>query len=301
MPIVIPRDLPAFDVLNRENIFVMTSARAKMQDIRPIELAIVNLMPTKVETETQIMRLLGNSPLQINVTLIRTRSYTGTHISSEHLERFYQTFDEVKNQNFDGLIVTGAPVETMEFEQVKYWDELKEIMDFADKRVTSSLFICWGAQAALKFYYGIEKVSLPQKMFGIFPFRAVNEYEQLLKGMDDTFYVPMSRNSAVDEKQLAQCRDIKILAANEKYGAAIAKSNDDSKFFFFGHSEYDRETLDREYRRDLAKGLKISAPVNYYNADGTINFCWKSTANLLFYNWLNYYVYQVTPYDFAGR
>lgn len=300
MPIIIPKDLPAFSVLTNENIFVMTESRAMSQDIRPIEIAIVNLMPTKIETETQLMRLLGNTLLQVNVTLIATESYKSKNTSEAHLKRFYKTFEEIKDKHFDGMIITGAPVETMEYDEVKYWDELKRIMDFADSNVTSTINICWGAQAALHYYYGIEKVAFEKKLFGVFPYSAENEYELLLKGMDDIFYIPMSRHTTVDEDAVRKHDELEVLASNKEQGIAIIKSKDNRRFFFMGHSEYDRDTLKSEYLRDRDKGLSIDMPANYFR-DGNVDDVvvkWKSTANLLFYNWLNYYVYQVTPYEF---
>lgn len=298
MPIVIPKNLPAYKVLKEENIFVMNISRAARQDIRPIEIAILNLMPTKIETEIQLMRLLSNSPLQVNITLLNTASYKSKNIEDSHLASFYQPFDSVKNKRFDGLIVTGAPVEKMDYNEVQYWDELTQIFDFAESNVTSTIFICWGAQAALHYYYGINKYPLPKKAFGIFINRAENEYEPLLKGMNDSFGVPHSRYTAIDEKALRSNKNLSVIASSPEVGISIAKSKDNKKFFFFGHSEYDRETLKKEYIRDLDKGLDIDMPNNYF-IDKDINridFSWNSTGNLLFYNWLNYYVYQVTPY-----
>lgn len=299
MPIVIPKDIPAFPVLKKENVFVMPKKRAEAQDIRPIEIAIVNLMPTKVETETQLMRLLANTPLQVNLTLIKTATYKSTNVSVDHMERFYKTFDEISDMKFDGMIVTGAPVETMDFDEVIYWDELKKIMDFADKKVTSTIYICWGAQAAMYHYYGIEKKPLSKKLFGIFPNRAAVQYDPLLKGLNDTFNVPHSRHTEIDADAVRKEKKLRVLAEGDDCGLSIVKSRDDKKFFFFGHSEYDRETLKNEYLRDKAKGLSIDQPKNYF-INGNVNeidFSWKSTANLLFYNWLNHYVYQVTPFN----
>ncbi len=299
MPIVIPKDIPAFPVLKKENVFVMPKKRAEAQDIRPIEIAIVNLMPTKVETETQLMRLLANTPLQVNLTLIKTATYKSTNVSVDHMERFYKTFDEISDMKFDGMIVTGAPVETMEFDEVIYWEELKKIMDFADKKVTSTIYICWGAQAAMYHYYGIEKKPLPKKLFGIFPNKAAVQYDPLLKGLNDTFNVPHSRHTEIDADAVRSEKKLRVLAEGEDCGLSIVKSRDDKKFFFFGHSEYDRETLKNEYLRDKAKGLSIDQPKNYF-INGNVNeidFSWKATANLLFYNWLNHYVYQVTPFN----
>ncbi|MBR2349730.1 MAG: homoserine O-succinyltransferase [Clostridia bacterium] len=299
MPIVIPREIPAFPVLKKENVFVMPVKRAAAQDIRPIEIALVNLMPTKVETETQIMRLLANTPLQVNLTLIKTATYKSTNVSVDHMERFYKTFDEIKDQKFDGMIITGAPVENMEFDDVLYWEELKEILDYADKNVTSTIYICWGAQAALHHYFGIDKIALPKKMFGIFPNKATVQYDPLLKGLNDTFNIPHSRHTRIDEDAVRREKKLRVLAEGEDCGLSIVKTRDDKKFFFFGHSEYDRETLKNEYLRDKAKGLSIEQPKNYF-IDGNIHnidYSWNSTANLLFYNWLNHYVYQVTPFN----
>ena len=299
MPIVIPKTLPAFKVLSNENIFVMPKVRAESQDIRPIEICIVNLMPTKIETETQLMRLLGNSSLQINVTLVGTESYKGHFTSESHMETFYTTFSKIKNRKFDGMIITGAPVEKIEFNEIKYWKELQEIMDWAETNVTSTIYICWAAYAALHHYYNIDKIVLDKKMFGIYPVRICDEYEQLLKGMDDTMYVPMSRYLTVDPNTVASNPNLKILGYGDDCGIAMIKSIDNKKFFLTGHSEYDRETLKSEYLRDVDKGLDIEKPLNYF-IDGDINkidMKWKSTANLIYYNWLNYYVYQVTPYE----
>ncbi len=298
MPIVIPRGLPAFESLQSEKIFVMDNKRAVGQDIRPIEIAILNLMPTKETTETQLMRLLSNSPLQINVTLIKTDTYAPTHVADDHMTRFYKSLDEIKKMKFDGMIVTGAPVETLPFEEVKYWHELEQIIDFADKNVTSTIYICWGAQAALYHKFGINKHILDKKLFGIFPTHAVVKNDMLLKGMDDTFYIPSSRHTAIDETALRENPNIKILAEGDETGVAIAKTLDNKSFFFTGHSEYDRYTLRNEYLRDLEKGLSIERPKNYFANDDVdkVDMKWRSTADLLFYNWLNYYVYQVTPY-----
>ena len=298
MPIVIPRGLPAFESLQSEKIFVMDNKRAVGQDIRPIEIAILNLMPTKETTETQLMRLLSNSPLQINVTLIKTDTYAPTHVADDHMTRFYKSLDEINKMNFDGLSVTGAPVETLPFEEVKYWHELEQIIDFADKNVTSTIYICWGAQAALYHKFGINKHILDKKLFGIFPTHAVVKNDMLLKGMDDTFYIPSSRHTAIDETALRENPNIKVLAEGDETGVAIAKTLDNKSFFFTGHSEYDRYTLRNEYLRDLEKGLSIERPKNYFANDDVdkVDMKWRSTANLLFYNWLNYYVYQVTPY-----
>ncbi len=300
MPIVIPKSLPAHDILSEENIFVMSHARASEQDIRPIEIAIVNLMPTKVDTETQLMRLLGNSPLQVNVTLVNTDSYVSKNTPPEHMRKFYKTFAEIRNRHFDGMIITGAPVETLPFEDVAYWRELQGIMDYADKYITSTLFICWGAQAALYHYYGIDKTVLPKKLFGVYRVRALDGNEPLLRGMNDIMHIPMSRHTTVDEDAVYAHDDLKVLAAGDECGISIIKSKDNKKFFFTGHSEYDRYTLRKEYLRDLDKGLDIAPPLHYFIDGDTdrVNMKWRSTATLLFSNWLNY-VYQVTPFDFC--
>ncbi len=299
MPIVIPKDIPAFSVLKKENIFVMPKKRAESQDIRPIEIAVVNLMPTKVETETQLLRLLANTPLQVNLTLIKTATYKSTNTSENHMERFYKIFDEIRDTRFDGMIVTGAPVENLDFREVAYWEELKAIFDYADSMVTSTIYICWGAQAAMYHYYGIEKKPLEKKLFGVFKNRASVKFEPLLKGLNDTFSIPHSRYTEIDAEAVKADKKLRILAEGERSGISIVKSRDDRKFFFFGHSEYDRETLKNEYLRDKEKGIKIDPPENYF-IDGDINridMSWNSTGNLLFYNWLNHYVYQVTPYN----
>lgn len=303
MPIVIPKQIPAYDVLAKENIFVMPKRRAENQDIRPIEIAVVNLMPTKIETETQLLRLLANTPLQVHLTLIRTKSYNSKNTALEHLDKFYKTFDEIGNMKFDGMIITGAPVEALDFDEVLYWQELVKILDYADKNVTSTIYICWGAQAALYHYYGIGKKMLPEKLFGIYKNRAVSEYEPLLKGLNDRFSIPHSRHTTSDEVAIRKHPALNVIAEGDDCGISIVKSRDDRKFFFFGHSEYDRETLKKEYMRDVAKGLSIAPPENYFiNGDvERINMSWNSTGNLLFYNWLNHYVYQVTPYNLEDK
>jgi len=299
MPILVPKDIPATKVLQSENIFVMTDERAMKQDIRPLEIAIINLMPTKVVTETQLMRLLSNSPLQVNITLVSTETYVGKNTPQEHLERFYKSFSEIKNKKFDGMIVTGAPVEEIEFSEVKYWKELEEIFDFAKKSVTSTLFICWGAQAALHHYYGIDKHILPKKLFGVYKHKKLVAFDRLLKGTDDRFFMPHSRHTTVYVEDIEKCKDLVILASSKEAGASIIRSKDEKFIFITGHAEYDRDTLEIEYKRDLAKGLKIDPPENYYVEDGSgeIKMSWVSTANLIYMNWLNHYVYQITPYE----
>lgn len=303
MPIIIPRDMPAFDALTRERIFVMSDRRAERQDIRPLEIAILNLMPTKVETETQLMRMLSNTPLQINVTLIKTATYRPSNASKKHMDRFYRTFDEVRERRFDGLIVTGAPLEKLEFDDVKYWDELCRIMDYADRRVTSSIFICWSAQAALSHYYGIRKIDFDKKLFGIFENRIAEPLEPILRGLNDIFMIPHSRYAGIDEAALRADGRLVVLAEGPKCGISVAKSIDSKRFFFFGHSEYSADTLRNEYARDAERGLGTDLPENYFaNGDrGRVEMNWRSTGTLLFSNWLNYYVYQVTPYDITGQ
>ncbi len=298
MPIIIPKDIPAFSILKEENIFVMARARAITQDIRPIEIAIVNLMPTKVETETQLLRLLSNSPLQINVTLINTATHESKNVSKSHLDKFYKTFDEIKDRKFDGMIVTGAPVEHMPFEDVDYWKELTQIFDFADKNVTSTIYICWGAQAGLYYHYGIQKHPLDEKLFGIFSHKKC-AIDPLLKGVDDNFYIPHSRHTKVFDEDIYACKDLEVLASSVDAGCSILKSKDNKKIFLTGHSEYDRDTLKNEYLRDKNKGLDIKPPKNYFVDDSltSVDMKWISTANLLYTNWLNYYVYQVTPFE----
>ena len=278
----------------------MQTTRAMQQDIRPIEVAIVNLMPTKIETETQLLRLLGNTPLQVNITFIKTATHKSKNTSRDHLERFYIEHEKIKNKKFDGMIVTGAPVETIPFEEVDYWEELQEIIDWAQTHVTSTIYICWGAQAALYHLFNIQKRELPEKLFGVFGTKATAVNDMLLKGMNDTFYIPHSRYTEVDNEQVWKSRKVKVLAYSDKAGISIMKTHDNRNFFFTGHAEYDSDTLKKEYLRDLKKGIKIKKPENYFinEISDEIDMKWRSTANLLFYNWLNYYVYQVTPYEF---
>ena len=301
MPIIIPYDIPAYTTLAAENIFVMHNERAAKQDIRPIEIAILNLMPTKIETETQLIRLLSNSPLQIRVTLVSTESYVGKNTPISHIQRFYKSFSEIKNSRFDGMIITGAPVETIPFEEVKYWRELTEILDFAKTNVQSTVFICWGAQAALHYYYGLDKSELPKKLFGIFPHEKTIKYDPLLKGTDEMIMVPQSRHTEISELEISKINDIVTLARSNEVGASILRSRDGRQIYFMGHLEYDADTLNKEYVRDLEKGLPIEPPKNYF-ADKEMTKVvpnWFSTANLIYSNWLNYYVYQVTPYNIS--
>ena len=301
MPIRIQSDLPAKEILEQENIFVMDEKRAMHQDIRPISIAILNLMPLKEDTELQILRSLSNTPLQVDVTFLMTSSHESTHTSMSHLNKFYQTFDEVKNQNFDGFIITGAPVEQMEFEEVDYWEELCEIMEWSKSHVTSTLHLCWGAQAALYYHYGIQKRPLDSKMFGIFAHHVMSRRVPLVRGFDDVFYAPHSRHTEVRKEDIEAHRDLKILAESDEAGVFLVISDDGKQIYVMGHPEYDRYTLDKEYRRDKDKGLPIDVPVNYYPQDDDSQkplLQWRSHGNLMYYNYLNYYVYQATPYDF---
>lgn len=296
MPIVIPKTLPAHEALSNENIFVMDDERAHTQDIRPVEIAIVNLMPTKIETETQLLRLLSNTPLQINITFVQTASHVSKNTSKSHMEKFYKTYDDIKDQKFDGMIITGAPVEHLEFEEVEYWDELKKIFDFAESNSTSTIYICWAAQASLYYHYGIKKHSLDEKLFGIFPNKKLVKFEPLLNGVDDTFYIPHSRHTHIETKDILNNEDLIALAYSYEAGVSILKSKDNKKIFITGHIEYDKFTLKNEYERDLNKGLPINEPKNYFFGND-VNVIWRSTAYIIYSNWLNYYVYQVTPYD----
>lgn len=300
MPIKIPDSLPASRILENENIFVMTEHRALHQDIRPLRIVILNLMPKKIETETQLLRLLGNSPIQVDIELLQTESYTSKNTPSEHLFKFYKVFDDIKDQRFDGMIITGAPVEQMPFEDVDYWDELCKIMEWSKTNVYSTLHICWGAQAGLYYYYGIQKYPLSEKMFGIFQHRLLLENHPITRGFDERFYVPHSRHTTVRQEDIAKIPELEILASSDKAGVYMVGSKDGRQFFITGHSEYDRETLAAEYFRDLQRSLPINMPENYFPSDDSEQqplYTWRSHANLLFCNWLNYYVYQATPYD----
>jgi len=300
MPVKIPDALPATKTLADENIFVMTEKRSSTQDIRPLRIAILNLMPTKEKTETQLLRLISNSPLQVEITLLRTDSYESKNVSADYLNAFYRTFSDVKDEVFDGVIITGAPVEKLDFKDVQYWEELTEIMRWADERAFSTLFICWAAQAGLYFHYGIDKKPLPKKLFGIFNTAITDVHDKLFCGLDDTFTVPMSRHTELDEAAIGTCRDLIVLAWSEKTGSAVIRSCDGRRVFATGHSEYDRDSLASEYFRDKGKGLSIDLPENYFpNDNPAMQPCvnWHAHASLLFSNWLNYFVYQETPYD----
>ncbi len=300
MPIKIPNELPAVKVLNSENIFVMTETRAITQDIRPLKLLILNLMPLKIDTETQLSRMLGNTPLQIEIELMKTSTYESKNTSQEHLISFYKTFDEVKNRKFDGLIITGAPVEQMEFEEVEYWDELCRIMEWSKKNVTSTFHICWGAQAGLYYHYGIKKYPLEKKLFGVYPHKVDYKNAILMRGFDDTFYVPHSRHTTVKREDIEKIPELKILSSSEEAGIYAVSSKNGRQIFITGHSEYDPGTLRKEYERDKNLGLPIDMPENYFpDNDDTKEpvSTWRAHANLLYTNWLNYFVYQTTPYD----
>ena len=300
MPIKIPDNLPAVETLNNENIFVMTEDRAFHQDIRPLRIAILNLMPTKITTETQLVRLLGNTPLQVEIDLLNPKTHESKNTSEEHLMTFYKSFDEVKDQKFDGLIITGAPVEQMKFEEVDYWDELKEIMDWSTHNVYSTLHICWGAQAGLYYHYNIPKYDLNGKMFGVFPHKATKKNVKLLRGFDDEFYVPHSRHTEIRKEDIENNKDLTLLAESDESGIYLVEAKGGRQIFVSGHSEYDPLTLKSEYDRDVAKGLDIKVPKNYYPQDDPTKeplVKWRSHANLLFCNWLNYYVYQETPFN----
>ncbi len=300
MPINIPESLPARSILEKENIFVMTEGRAIRQDIRPLKIAILNLMPKKIETETQLLRLLSNSSIQIDIELLQTASHTSKNTSQEHLLKFYQTFDEIKDQRFDGLIITGAPVEQMNFEEVDYWDELCEIMEWSKTHVFSTMHICWGAQAGLYYHYGIPKISLDHKMFGVFKHRVLAYKNPILRGFDEEFLAPHSRHTAVLVEDIVNHPKLELLAVSEKAGPFLIASKDNRQLFITGHSEYDRLTLAGEYFRDIEKGLPIDVPYNYFpenDPNRTPPFNWRSAANLIYVNWLNYFIYQQTPFD----
>ena len=299
MPIQIPNDLPAAEALQQENIFVMKEGRASTQDIRPLEIVVLNLMPTKVVTETQLSRLLGNTPLQVRLELMKTSTYVSKNTSHDHLVTFYKTFEELKHRKFDGMVITGAPVENMPFEDVDYWQELCEIMEWTKTNVHSTLHICWGAQAGLYYHYGIQKKPLPQKLFGVFRHHADYKRSILLRGFDDVFWAPHSRHTTVEREDIEKT-DLKILASSEEAGVYAAMSKKGRQIFITGHSEYDADTLQKEYLRDKSQGLPIDVPKNYFPDDDDTKepiVRWRGHANLLFSNWLNYFVYQTTPYD----
>ena len=300
MPIRIPNDLPATEILQQENIFVMTQNRAITQDIRPLEIVLLNLMPTKIATETQLSRLLGNTPLQVHLELMHMSTHRSKNTSQEHLLTFYKSFDELKHRKFDGMVITGAPVEQMDFEDVDYWEELKQIMEWSKTNVHSTFHICWGAQAGLYYHYGVNKHPLPEKLFGVFEHRKEYTRSILLRGFDDTFFVPHSRHTTVYREDIEAVPELKILASSEEAGVYAIMSKEGRQIFITGHSEYDPDTLRTEYLRDKNAGLPIKPPANYFPGDDDTKepvVRWRGHANLLFSNWLNYFVYQTTPYD----
>lgn len=302
MPIKIDSNLPAHKLLENENVFVMTEERAVSQDIRPLKILILNLMPTKIETETQLLRLLSNSPIQVEAELLQTATHEVKNVSKEHMFKFYKTFDEIKDERFDGMVVTGAPVENMEFEQVDYWDELCRIFEWSKTNVYSSFFICWGAQAALYYKYGLRKYRLDRKMFGVFEHVSLDNFRPLMRGLDDKFWVPHSRHTEVRRGDIALIKDLQILSYSEKAGVHLLSDMECRNFFSTGHSEYDRDTLAKEYFRDAEKGLDIDLPENYFPDNDpakTPEVKWRGAANIIFSNWLNYFVYQRTPYDLS--
>lgn len=300
MPIKVKNNLPAIQILESENIFVMPEERALKQDIRPLKLLLLNLMPTKIETETQILRLLGNSPLQADIELLQMETHKSKNTSSLHLTTFYKTFKEIKDNKFDGMIITGAPVELLDFEEVDYWEELKTIMEWSKTNVYSTFHICWGAQAGLYYHYGVRKYQLPEKLSGVFSHRILNHNHPLLRGFDDTFVIPHSRNTGVYREDIEKCPELEILATSEEAGVSIVCNKNGRQFFVMGHAEYDRNTLASEYFRDKNRGINPNVPEHYFPGDDPTKLpplVWRSNATLLYTNWLNYYVYQQTPYD----
>ena len=300
MPVTIPRDLPARRTLESENVFVMTEGRATHQDIRPLRIAIVNLMPTKIDTETQLLRLLGNTPLQLQITLLHMESHDSRNTAGEHLDAFYATFDQIRDRKFDGLVITGAPIEQLPFEEVDYWPELCEVMDWSEDNVFSTMHVCWGAQAGLYRYYGVPKYPLPAKQFGVFPHHLNVRNEKLVQGFDDVFYAPHSRHTETRREDILAVPELQLLAESDEAGVYLAQSRDRRHVFVTGHSEYDPTTLQGEYVRDLGKGLPIEVPRNYYPGDDPSReplVRWRGHAHLLFSNWLNYCVYQETPFE----
>ena len=300
MPIRIPDSLPARAILEQENIFVMTKYRAIHQDMRPLNLLILNLMPTKVVTETQLLRKLSNSPLQVQVELLKTASHISQNTDASHLCSFYTTFDQIRDRKFDGMIITGAPVENLDFADVDYWPELCQIMEWTKTHVHSTLHVCWGAQAGLYYHYGIPKYSLPKKLFGVFPHVALKKQSPLFRGFDDVFYIPHSRHTENHEEDIRKIPELELLSVSEEAGVFAVKSEDNRRFFITGHPEYDPDTLSREYFRDVEKGLSIQVPRHYFPGDDPSLapvVRWRSAGQLFYTNWLNYYVYQTTPYD----
>ena len=302
MPIIIPNHLPAAGTLKDENIFIMHEKRAETQDIRPLKIVIVNLMPTKIQTETQLARVLANSPLQVELTLLRMDAHDSKNTSEEHLSTFYKTFDEIVNKRYDGMILTGAPVENLDFEEVDYWHELTELFEYAKTNVYSSMFICWGGQAALNYYYDIKKYPVSKKVFGVFEHKVTRPLNPLMRGFDECFYAPHSRHTTIRKEDVEKVPELRILAESEDAGLHMLATDNGRQIFILGHQEYDKDTLYNEYMRDVNKGLEIEVPKNYFlnnDPEKDILFRWRSHASLLFSNWLNYYVYQETPYDLS--
>ena len=300
MPLRIPDQLPAIKILEEENIFVMDETRATHQDIRPLKIIILNLMPLKISTETDLLRLLSNSPLQIEIDFMKIKGHTPKNTPSQHMKMFYRNIDELNGKKYDGMIITGAPVEQLPFEEVTYWEEMKHILDWAEHHVTSTLFICWAAQAGLFHYYGIPKYPLSKKMFGVFRHTHVDEKLPIFRGFDDEFFIPHSRHTEIRANDIEKVNELQIISSSELAGVCIVKARKGRQLFITGHAEYSRHTLDAEYKRDLAKKLPIEIPINYYqdnNPNAKPVMKWQSTANLFFSNWLNYYVYQETPYN----
>lgn len=300
MPIQVQHDLPAKRILEEENIFMMDETRALHQDIRPLQIAVLNLMPLKEETEVQLLRSLSNTPLQLDITFLTTGSYVGHNTPTSHLDKFYLTFRDVKERRFDGLIITGAPVEMMEFEEVGYWKELTDIMEWSKTHVTSTLHVCWGAQAGLYYHYGLKKRVMEKKVSGIYEHRVLNRKEPLVRGFDDLFFAPHSRHTEIAREDIAACKDLTILAESEEAGVFLCMAQDGKQVFLMGHPEYDRMTLDKEYKRDTGKGMDVPMPKNYYPGNDPAqrpNLLWRAHANTLYSNWINYKVYQVTPYE----
>lgn len=303
MPVILPQALPASRFLSEENVFVMTPERASSQDIRPLEILVLNLMPTKIVTETQIARLLANSPLQIHLTFLQTASYKSKNTAEDHLQAFYATVENVRDRYFDGMIITGAPVETLDFDEVDYWQELQWIFEWSKTHVFSTLHVCWGAMAGLWHHFGIRKTPLAAKLFGVFEHRVIRPNNPLVRGFDDVFLAPHSRHTGLNPDDIARCKELRVLAQSQVTGPYLMSTDNGRQIFVTGHPEYDRLTLDAEYKRDVAKGLEIAVPQNYYPDDDpsqTPIFKWRSHAHLLYHNWLNYYVYQTTPYDLTS-
>ena len=300
MPIKVQNDLPAKEILENENIFVMDETRSIHQDVRPLEIGILNLMPVKQDTELQLLRALSNTPLQVDITFVNMKSHVSQNTAANHINKFYTTFDEIKDKKFDGFIITGAPVEQYDFEDVDYWEELTEIMEWTKTNVYSSFHICWGAQAGLYYHFGVNKILLDKKISGVYKHKVLNRKIPLVRGFDDVFLAPHSSNTSVDEEKIIDSEELVVLAYSDEVGSLIVMKKDGSQIFVLGHLEYDRLTLDNEYKRDLGKGLNPDIPVNYYtDSDPTIRpyLTWRATSNCLYSNWLNYYVYQATPYD----